>query len=151
MPYETPASPLIELCLVDEFLSLRRSSRWRRKLAQVRRKEARKELAVYKQSLARKGLTPPLVGHGLKGLADPGLVERVSRRARLAKRIARVPNHVVTSEARAFQRDQVADNGLPTVGAGRNQFASRDNPRNLRIKNGPVDEIGPTDVSGLDG
>ncbi len=67
VPNETPASPLIELRLVDELLSLIHSSRWHRELAQVRWKRAREELAVDEQCLPRKGLTPALVGDWLKG------------------------------------------------------------------------------------
>lgn len=100
VPNETPASSLIELCLKDELLSLSRSSRRDRKVTEFPQEVAREELAVDEERLARKRLTPPLVGNGSKGLTDPDLVERVSSRACLTERIPRVPSHVVTSECR---------------------------------------------------
>ena len=52
------------------------------------------ELAVDEEGLAGERSDAPLVSDDLKGLLDAGLGERIGRGARLAERVAGVPDHV---------------------------------------------------------
>ena len=111
----------------------------------------REELTVDEEGLAGEGPAPPLVGDRLEGLVDAGLGQRVRGGRRLTQRVAGVPHHVGEGTALPCCLKKCVDDGSAPVGAGRDQVAGGDHPRDLGAQGGPVDVVGPADVSGLDG
>ena len=144
-----PPGPAVERGLVGEDLGLARTTGRHRQVDQLVGEVLGVQRAV-DESSAGEGLLGTLVGDGPERGLDAGLGERPLGGVGTTVGVAGIPHDLVERLAGLLGGDEVADDGVGSVGSGGDEVEVGDDPGDLGTEGRLVDAVGPLDRARLD-